>query len=68
MGVAVGISSSSFSFQKLFLWIDARHFDSPMSGNVGSAISKSGMVENVSAVEIASSSLSVQKVVIFPVY
>jgi hypothetical protein len=58
-----------FLFKSYFyFWIDTRHFDSPMSGNVGSAISKSGMTENVSAVEIASSSLSVQKVFIFLVY
>ena len=39
-----------------------------MSGNVGSAVSKSGMVENVRAVEIASQSPSAQKLLIFPVY
>ena len=39
-----------------------------MSGNVGSAISKSGMVENVRvAVEIASPSLSVPKLFPLPV-
>ena len=40
-----------------------------MSGNVGSDISKSGMVENMGvAVEIASPSLSVQKLFLLPVY
>ena len=65
MGVAVGIASPSLLVQKLFpfpvciaailsfgYWL--------MSGSVGTAISKSGMVENVGeAVGIASLSVSV---------
>ncbi len=59
VGVAVGIASSSHFVQKLFplpvftsrfvadMWSSGRR---PMSGPVGSAIPRSGMVENVRAV------------------
>ncbi len=68
--VAVGIASPALSVQKLFLlpvsWPTINHILSscyrPMSGNAGSAICKSGVVENVGvAVGIASLSLSVQE-------
>ena len=76
IGVAVGIASLSVSVQKLFLlpvsWPTINHIlpfrGRPMSGNVGSDISESGMVANVGvAVGIASLSVSVQKLFLLPV-
>ena len=44
------------------------HFALPMSGNIGSDISEKSMVANVGvAVEIASLSVSVQKLFLLPV-
>ena len=74
--VTVGIASLSVSVQKLFLHTVScptinhtlRSRDRPMSGNVGSYISESGMVANVGVVaEIASLSVSVQKLLLHPV-
>ena len=49
-------------------WFSGRGFEFPMSGCVGSVISKSGMVKNVAvAVRIASPSVSVQKLLPLPV-
>ena len=76
VGVAVGIASLSVSVQELFLlpvsWPTINHIlrsrGRPMSGNVGSDISESGMVTNVGvAVEIASLSVSVQTLFLLPV-
>ncbi len=77
VGAAVGIASPSVSVYKLFS-TSGFHFRfhnqhlsfrcRPMSGRVGSAISKLGMVANVGvAVEIASPSVSVQKLFPLPV-
>ena len=51
-GVAVEIASSSVSVQNVFplpvsIPVSCPTFEFPMSGCVGSAISKPGMVENV---------------------
>ncbi len=76
VGVAVGIASLSVSVQKLFLvpvsWPTIKHIlrsrARPMSGNIGSGISEKSMVANVGvAVEIASLSVSVQKLFLLPV-
>ena len=76
VGVAVGIASLSVSVHELFLlpvsWPTINHIlrsrGRPMSGNVGSDISESGMVANVGvAVGIASLSVSVQKLFLLPV-
>ena len=73
VGVAAEIASPSLSVQKLFP-LPVRIFDilrsrcRPMSGHVVSGISESGVAENVGvAVEIASPSLSVQKLFLLPV-
>ena len=67
--MAVGIASPSVSVQKLFpLPVSWPTFEFPMSGRVGNAISKFGMVANVGiAVGIASPSVSVQKLFQLPV-
>ncbi len=76
VGVALGTALSSLSVQTLFLlpvsWPTINHIlpfrGRPMSGNVGSDISESGMVAIVGvAVEIASSSLSIQALFLLPV-
>ena len=76
VGVAIGTASPSLSVQTLFLlpvsWPTINHIvrfrGRPMSGNVGSDISESGMVTNVGvAVEIASLSVSVQRLFLLPV-
>ena len=75
MGIAALISSKSksISVQKLFLLsvlvAAILNFGCrPTSGHIGSGIFKSGMVENVGvAIEIASPSLSVQKIFPLPV-
>ena len=76
VGVAVGIASLSVSVQKLFLlpvsWPTINHIlpfrGRPMSGNVGSDISESGVVANVGvAVGTASPCLSVQALFLLPV-
>ncbi len=76
---SVGIASPALSVQKLFsLPVSGFHFRffyrhfafgcRPMSGGVGSEISKSGMVEHVEvAVGIASPTLSVQTLLPLPV-
>ncbi len=72
-GVASEIALPSFSVQKLFLLpvciIAILRFPCrPTSAHVVSGISESGMVENVGvATEIASPSLSVQKLFLLPV-
>ena len=75
VGVAVEITSPYVSVQKLFLfpvsWPTINHILSsccrPMSGNVGSAISGSGVVENVGvAAKTASKSISVQRLFLLP--
>ena len=59
VGVAIGIASPSVSIQTFFhfrfpLPVSWPTFELPMLGRVGSAISKSGMVENMgAAVEIS---------------
>ena len=76
VGVAVGIASLSVSVHKLFLlpvsWPTINHIwrfrGRPMSGNVGSDISESGLVTNVGvAVGIASLSVSVLTLFLLPV-
>ena len=75
VGVAAEIASLSLSVQKLFLLpvcvVAILSFPRrPTSGHVVSGISESGMVENVGvalAAEIASPSLSVQKLSLLPV-
>jgi hypothetical protein len=76
VGVAFGIASLSVSVQPLFLlpvsWPTINHIlpsrGRPMSGNVSSDISESGMVTNVGvAVGTASPSLSVQTLFLLPV-
>ena len=73
MGAPVEIASPSLSVQKLFLLpvcvVAILRFPCrPTSGHVVSAISESGMAENVGvAAEIASPSLSVQKLFLLPV-
>ena len=73
VGVAAEIASPSLSVQKLFLlsicFVAILRFPCrPTSDHVVSGISESGMVENVGvAAEIASSSLSVQKLFLLPV-
>ncbi len=73
VGVASEIALPSFSVQKLFplpvcLIAILRFPGVPTSGHVVSGISESGMVENVGvAAEIASPSLSVQKLFLLPV-
>ena len=72
VGVAVGIASPVL-VQQLFplpvSWLTINHllifWSRPMSGNVGSATSKSSVVENVGvAIESASPSLSVQELLL----
>ncbi len=71
--VAAEIASPSISVQKLFLLpvsvvVILRFPCRPTSGHVVSGISVSGMVETVGvAAEIASPSLSVQKLFLLPV-
>ena len=76
VGVAVGTASPSLSVQTLFLlpvsWPTINHIlpfrGRLMPDNVGSNISESGMVANAEvAVEMASPSLSVQKLFQLPV-
>ena len=76
VGVAVGTASPCLSVQALFLlpvsWPTIIHIlpsrGRPMSGNVGSDISESGMVTNVGvAVGTAWPSLSVQTLFLLPV-
>ncbi len=73
VGIAYEIALPSFSVQKLFLlpvYVIAilRFPCRPTSGHVVSGISESGMVENMGvAAEIASPSLSVQKLFLLPV-
>src|SRR5512139_4142377 len=76
VGVAVGTASPSLSVQTLFLlpvsWPTINHIlpfrGRPMSGNVGSDITESGMVTNVGvSVEIGSLSASVQELFLLPV-
>jgi len=73
VGVDVEIASSYLFVQKLFLLpvcvvAFLRFLCRPPSGDIVSGISESGMVENVGvAAEIASSSLSAQKLFLLPV-
>jgi len=73
MRVDVAIASPYFSVQKIFLLpvsvVTILHSPCrPTSGHVVSGISESSMVKNVGvAAEIASSSLSVQKIFLLPV-
>ena len=77
VGLAIGIASPSLSVQKLFLLpvcvVDIRVPNAgfrfrPTSGRVASGISVPDVTENVGvAVEIASPSLSVQKLFLLPV-
>ncbi len=77
VGAAVGIASPSVSVQKLFprpvsrpvSWPTFEFLWSADVRRVGSAISKLGMVGNAGvAVEIASPSVSVQKLIPLPVF
>ncbi len=74
VGAVAGTASKSISVQKSFLpqvLVTAIFFYfgcRPMSDNVASAISESGVVENVgAAVGTASKSISVQKSLLLPV-
>jgi hypothetical protein len=74
VGVSVGVVSAS-SFRSIVIstsGFGGHHFEfrrRPTSGNVGSVISKSGLVENVGVeVEIASLSQVVQKQLTLPFF